>query len=60
MPTKDYNLDLSNWEEANLAEQSDDDVILEEAKFREQQCHQQVKREFEETRRRLAEEAAAE
>ena len=35
MPTKIYNLDLSNWEEADLAEQSDDDIILEEAKFQE-------------------------
>src|SRR6266571_3079502 len=60
MPPKNYNPDLSNWEEANLAEQSDDDVILEEAKFWERQCCRQVKREFEETRRRLAEEVAAE
>ena len=60
MPPKNYNPDLSNWEEADLAKQLDDDVILEEAKFREWRCHWQVKREFEETRRRLAEEAAAE
>ena len=60
MPTKNYNPDLSNWEEADFAEQLDDDVILEEAKFRERQHRQQVKREFEETRRRLAEEAVVE
>src|SRR6266581_6969789 len=60
MPPKNYNPDLSNWEEADLAKQSDDDVILEEAKFREWRCHRQVKREFEETRRRLAEEVVAE
>src|SRR6266581_877205 len=60
MLTKDYSPDLSNWEEADLAEQLDDDIILEEVKFRERQHHWQVKREFKETQRRLAEEVAVE
>ncbi|KAF8340693.1 uncharacterized protein EI90DRAFT_3012475 [Cantharellus anzutake] len=63
MLPKSYIPNLSHWDEADLAEGSDDDVILMEAKFKERRRRRQARREYEEMRRRLVrerEEEAAE